>query len=160
MYLPTDIQPSEKIARAIMSPHHFDKKNRLRPGAFRPAPGSDDVSVIRQTLMGSDFCKAKAKEFAADRPDTTYMGLVCITVEQIRSIGAQVSDSQNIYCGHAHISYGIIVERDEPQESEKNRILIEFTRSILRLASYYEDPEPEVRAWTGPALCLKDEAAI
>jgi len=36
-----------------MSPYHFNSKTgKLRPAAFRSEPGTDDVSVIRQSYMG------------------------------------------------------------------------------------------------------------
>jgi hypothetical protein len=150
--LPVQIEDSEKIVRAIMSPYHFDKKGNLRPGAFRSAPGTDEVSVVRQTQMGSDFCKSKAKEIAVKTANKTYRGLAVLIAARIRTVGAQVIDSQHIYCGHAHISYGFIVPANEPPESETNKKLVELTKGILKSAVYFEDQEPECPTWTGPSL--------
>ena len=91
--LPIEIADSEKVVRAIMSPYHFNNNGHLRPAAFRSEPGTDNVSVIRQTYMGSDFCKAKAKEIAAASPGKTYMGLAVLIASQIRDVGAKVIDS-------------------------------------------------------------------
>lgn len=150
--LPIHVANSEKIVRAIMSPYHVDRKGRLRPRAFRPASGTDEVSVIRQSHMGSDFCKDKAKEIAERIPGKTYIGLASVSAEQIRSTGAQIVDSRAEFCGHAHISYGIVVQRDEPQQSELNRRLTEFARKILDLAIFRIDPDPSAPTWTGEAL--------
>ena len=126
---------------------------KLRPGAFRSEPGTDDVSVIRHTYMGSDFCKDKAKEIANKTIGKTYKGLAVITVEKVRRVGAEVIDSRHVYYGHAHISYGIVAPPpDEPAESQDNKRLLEMTSQILRAASYFEDTDPAAPTWTGPAL--------
>jgi len=136
-----------------MSPYHFNSKGKLRPAAFRSEPGTDDVSVIRNTYMGSDFCKSKAKEIANNTLGKTYKGLAVVSAQQIRRAGAEILDSRQHYCGHAHIAYGIVAPpRDEPQESEANKKLFEMTRGILSAAIYYEDPSPASPTWAGPPL--------
>ena len=136
-----------------MSPYHFDKKGKLRPAAFRAEPGRDDASVIRLAHAdAADFCKRKALEIANNTPGKTYKGLAVLTAEQIRGVGAEVTDSRDVFCGHAHISYGIIVRRNEPQESELNLRLTEMTRRLLKVALYHEDPNPSSASWTGPPL--------
>lgn len=66
--LPIEIANAEIIVRGIMCPSHVKKDNvSLKPAAFKSKAGTDDVSVIRHTHMGSDFCKAKAKEVANDK---------------------------------------------------------------------------------------------
>jgi hypothetical protein len=103
--------------------------------------------------MGPDFCKRKAKEIANNTAKKTYMGLAVVTAQQIRQVGAEVHDSRQHYCGHAHISYGIVAPPpNEPQESEANRKLFQMTRAILEAARYYEDPDPASTAWEGPPL--------
>jgi len=137
-----------------MSPYHFNPKTgKLRPSAFRSEPGTDDVSVIRHIHKGSDFCKEKALEIAGKTVNKQFKGFAVLTASKIRGVGAQVSDSRQYYCGHAHISYGFVAPpRDEPQQSTTNMALLKMTRAILDAAKYYEDPDPSVLAWTGPPL--------
>jgi hypothetical protein len=151
--LPINIDDDEKIVRVIKSTHHLTKdkmtsKVILKPAAFRSQAGTDDVSVIRQTYTGSDFCKAKGKVIAAN----SYAGLAVISAADIRSTGSTVHDSRIVYLGHAHISHGVIVQPDEPQTSDLNLRLTERCRALCRAALYHPDPEPLVAAWTGPTL--------
>jgi len=152
--LPAEIAPSEKIVRAVIFPYHFDKKKqKYTHRAFRPAPGTDRLSVIRQTHMGSDFCKAKGREIAAGGGENKrYTGLAVLTAEQIRSVGIGLEDAREDYCGHAHIRFGIVVERNEPPDSTTNKRLTELTQSVFKLAVYREDPAPDATMWTGPEL--------
>src|SRR3990172_11119887 len=107
--LPVEIADSEKIVRAIMYPSHVDKsKGTLNSRAFRPRPCTDQISVIRQTHMGTDFCRSKGKEIAIKATHSTYVGLAVLTANQIRGVGAEVSDSRQEFCGHAHVGYGIV----------------------------------------------------
>ncbi len=151
--LPINIDDDEKIVRVVKSPHHLTKDKKtfkviLKPAAFRSQAGTDDVSVIRQTYTGSDFCKAKAKVIAAN----SYAGLAVISAEDIRATGSTVHDSRIEYLGHAHISHGAIVQPDEPQTSELNLRITERCRALCGAALYHADPEPLVEAWTGPIL--------
>ena len=152
--MPIEIADSEKIVRAIMSPYHFNQKTgKLRPGAFRSEPGTDEVSVIRQVHKGSDFCKEKALEIASKTAKKTFKGFAVLVAAEIKRVGAQVFDSRRYYCGHAHISYGILAPPpDEPQDSETNKLLLKMTRAVLGIAKYYEDPDPATATWTGPPL--------
>src|SRR6266540_3272255 len=96
---PVEIAPTEKIVRAAIYPTHFDKKKgTLTWRLFRPKP-DDQLSVIR-AILGADFCKAKGREIAKIAGgDRTYRGLAVLTADQIRSVGAEVTDSREIYYG-------------------------------------------------------------
>jgi hypothetical protein len=60
-----------------MTPSHVKEgTHKLKPAAFRSKAGIDEVSVIRQTYMGSDFCKAKAQEIAT-RNEKVMWGWPC-----------------------------------------------------------------------------------
>jgi len=62
-HLPTEVGDDENIVRAILSPAHVKAgSNNIRHQAFRSRAGTDEVSVIRHSYMGSDFCKQKGKE--------------------------------------------------------------------------------------------------
>jgi hypothetical protein len=132
------IADTEKIVKAIFFPQHIDvRKNRLRPAAFRSPPDTDEVSVIRHTYMGSNFCKVKAKEIAHRRPTITYVGLAVLLAEDVRATGSTIHDSREEYCGHAHISHGVVVPRDEPPNSELNMVVTERCRALGEQARYY-----------------------
>lgn len=151
--LPFEIADEEKIVRAIMCPSHIKTgKNTLKPAAFRSKAGTDDVSVIRQTYMGSDFCKAKAKEIATASTSNSYAGLAFLNASEIRATGSTVQDSRAEYCGHAHISHGIVLSPGEPPESKMNMFLTERCREIIKRSVFYPDPDPDARAWTGPLI--------
>jgi hypothetical protein len=87
-------------------------------------------------LSNYDFCKGKAKEIAHRNPTITYVGLAVLHAQDIRATGSKVHDSREEYCGHAHISHGIIVPRDEPQNSELNMVVTERCRDLATRARY------------------------
>jgi hypothetical protein len=150
--IPIEVADSEKIVRAIMSPYHI-KKGKLKIAAFRSAPGTDDVSVIRHSYKSSNFCKQRAKEIASNAEGKTYKGLAVLTALNIRGVGADVFDSRQHFCGHAHISYGIKTPSpNEPLESAANQRLSEMVRNLLKFVTYHEDLNPMGSEWTGPAL--------
>jgi len=147
-FLPVEISDDEKIVRAIKVPYHV-KNNRLKPQAFRSRQGTDDVSVMRQSYMGTNFCKAKAKEIP---PANSYAGLAVILAQDIRAKSSDVYDSRDEFIGHASIRHGIVVLPDEPLESGVNFLLTERCRALCAVTSYYPDLEPLAEVWTGPTL--------
>ena len=150
--IPTDIDDSEKIVRVVMSPSHIDKRNpsRLKPAAFRSRAGSDDVSVLRHTYTGTDFCKRKGKEIA--NPKASYVGLAVLSAAGIRSTGSSIHDSRDEFLGHAHISHGLTLPRNEPPNSEDNLVIQERCRALCAIAALHIDPDPEKEIWTGASL--------
>lgn len=135
--IPIEISDPEEIARIIISPYHIrDNKSSPKPAAFRSRAGTDDVSVVRSTHMGLDFCKSKGCEIVKNR-NGQYAGLVTLHANAIRAVGSSVTDSREEFCGHAHISHGIISRVDEPQESATNLRITERCRELLKLATYH-----------------------
>ena len=151
--IPIEVASDERIVRAIMCPDHLNKSGtRLRPSAFRSRPGTDEVSVIRQTHNGSDFCKAKGREIAA-RSGRRYTGLAVLIANQVQRAGSEVYDSREEFCGHAHISHGIIQPPPNEPLPPLENIELDKRLGILRdSAVYYPDPSPEAERWTGPDL--------
>lgn len=151
--LPFEIADEEKIVRAIMSPYHL-KKDKITFKAFRPPVGIDEVSVMRHSHMGSDFCKSKAKEIAAKDPKGVkkYCGLAVLLARKIRDVGSEVQDSRGEYCGHADIHHGIILQLDEPPGSEDKLKLDERLRELIKVVIYYRDLDPEALTWTSLPL--------
>jgi hypothetical protein len=98
--IPVEVSRDEKIARAIISPRHFDKKVRkVTDALFRPPKGTDRISVMRLSYMGQDACKAKAKDIASMALNSQYKGLAVLTADGIRETGADVLDMPADYWG-------------------------------------------------------------
>jgi hypothetical protein len=152
--LPVEIADEENIVRVIFCPSHIDtNKNKLKPAAFRPRPHMDEVSVIRHTYMGSDFCKGKAKEIARHNPNIAYAGLAVLRAHKIRATGSTIHDSREEYCGHAHISHGIeLPSPHEPLYAQVNMDVTERCRALRDKARYYADPNPAADLWEGQSL--------
>jgi len=151
--IPIEVADQEKIVRAIMSGHLNKDGTRLKPRAFQSRRGADEVSVIRHTYRGSDFCKAKGREVAVQSSVHQYTGLAVLTAGQVKHAGSQVHDSREEYCGHAHISHGII--QPPPNEPLPARAAMELDKKLAKLrdsAVYYPDPSPDVDGWSGPEI--------
>ncbi len=147
---PVAIADGETIVRGILD-IHLNDKGKLKSNAFRPKAQTDDVSVMRHTCMGSDACKTRARELS--HHGINYRGLAVLLAQEIRAVDSQVTDSrEGNYCGHAHISHGIIVPLHEPLESPLNLVLVEKLRKLRTIARYYSDPEPVNPVWTGQPL--------
>jgi hypothetical protein len=148
--IPVPIADGETIVRGILD-IHVNEKGKLKSNAFRPRPETDEVSVMRHSYMGSDACKTKARELSHNQ--INYRGLAVLLAREIRDAGSQAIDSrEGNYCGHAHISHGFIVPRDEPLESPLIISLVERLRALRSVARYYPDPEPSNEIWTGQLL--------
>jgi hypothetical protein len=149
-HLPTDIGGDENIVRAIFCPSHVKLgSTEVKHQAFRSRPGTDDVSVIRHSYMGSDFCKQKGKEIEAGWPKNFFVGLSVIRAASIRECESTVHDSREEYCGHAHISHGFIFPPNEPPPSETLLILTDRCKALRDKAVYYPDRDTASHKWTG-----------
>lgn len=147
--LPSDVAGDEKIVRTVKVPAHYDlKKRRLKPAAFRPAPGSSAVSVIR-LLMGSDFCKNKSREIARD----SYLGMGVLVAADARATGVEVLDWPADFHGHAHIDHGDLVPPpNDPLPPDLNEAFLERLRSLVAVTAFHGDPSPDTPGWDGPPL--------
>ncbi len=142
--LPIEILDNENIVRLIKTPYHVNG-DKLKHQAFRSQKGIDDVSVVRHSHMGSNFCKSKAKEIMGEG----YIGLAVVTAGNIRSSGSKVIDTRDEYCGHASILHGVTIPVNEPPSAEDNELITERCRQIVSHTKYYQDPEPANDTWTG-----------
>lgn len=142
--LPIEILGDEKIVRLIRTPAHI-KNDKLKPAAFRSQAGTDDVSVIRHSHMGTNFCKSKAKQIMGE----SYIGLAVVTAGKIRSTNSKVIDTRDEFCGHASILHGVILPANDPPSAEDNEFITERCRKIVSCVTYYQDPEPANDKWTG-----------
>jgi hypothetical protein len=149
--IPEEVSDKEVIVRGVCSPHHL-KDGKLVVAAYHPTPETDEVSVMRHDYMGSDACKAKAKELENPVKNKVYEGLAVLSARQIRSTDCEIKDSRQIYPGHADIKVGIIVPRGEPLPPEVAKVLLDRKRALLRLTNYFPDPDPQATNWTGEKL--------
>ena len=130
------------------------RKGKLRDNVFRPLAGTDEVSVMRHTYMKSDSCKAKAKEIACGDANNPYVGFAAITVGSVRSVNSEVTDSREEFCGHAHISHGVVVPADEPLDPALSLRI----RELNAKARLLTDPTPNTEAWTGEQIEIQVQA--
>ncbi len=112
---PIDIDDSENIARAIFSPYHI-KNGKIKPQAFQPTSGTDEISVMRLDWIGFNLCKQKAKQMErlTANPPKTYVTLALLVAKKIREGGLNIIDSRIQFDGHADIKLGIKVIQGEP----------------------------------------------
>ena len=136
--LPVEVEGAETIARLFVSPFHI-KKNKPIPTAFRPTDTTDEVSVIRLTHMGKEFCDAKGLELELAKPkelSPKYQGFGSAKVNDVRGLGHEVFDSRIQYCGHGHISIGIVLSKAEPLPSEEMARLHDICKKLRDLFGF------------------------
>lgn len=144
--IPVAVANEETVVRALRECHV--RKGKLRDNVFRTVPGIDEVSVMRHTYMKSDSCKAKAKQIASSDINNPYVGVAAITVKSVRTVGSEVTDSREEFCGHAHISHGIAVLPDEPLDPALSLRI----RELNGRAKLLIDPSPDAESWTGEEI--------
>ena len=149
---PLDILPEEIIIRGICTPYHASaSKRKLKPEAFDPTPGTDEVSVMRHRILNRDECKANAKQLEDLSQNKIYAGLAALRANEIIKIATGLVDSRDVYLGHADIKV-IRREPGEPPTPENLRRLREMTKALQQVAQYYVDPAPGLVGWSGPNL--------
>jgi hypothetical protein len=108
---------------------------------------------MRHDYLGSDQCKARAKEITPKMADIKYRGLVVLVVQAVRDCRSEVTDSREEFCGHAHISHGLpLLPEGDPLHSDAKVKLYERLRAITDHARYLPDPEPSAENWTGDSV--------
>jgi hypothetical protein len=147
--IPVNIESSELLIRAILSPYHV-KKKKLQRGAFDAPPDSDEVSVSRRRYVSPWLSKAYAKRWV-QRPDGSppkiYKGLAFISADVIRALKSEVVDSRSEYLGHADIKNGIVRKRGEALPPNIRKELDDRLDKIAKAANYIEDDEPNRFRW-------------
>ncbi len=150
--IPVAVANEETVVRALRECHV--RKGRLRDNVFRAPAGTDEVSVMRHTYMKSDACKIKAKEIASGDAHNPYVGMAAVSVESVRSVGSEVTDSREEYCGHAHISHGVVVPAEEPLDPKLSLRI----RALKDKARLLIDPAPDAETWTGEQIEIQARA--
>lgn len=157
--LPTTIEDSETIVRAVLAPAHF-RNGKVATAVFRPPPGKSDVSVMRQRMgdvmqerLGDTFCKRKGVEIGkAAPPPTKYVGLLAITARSIRQVGSTVCDSRDVWLGHADLDHSFTSVKDEPASKAEFTRMTEVCQALRKASTFHEDKEPDAETWTGQPL--------
>ena len=152
-----DVSGDEIIVRGITSPHHVNENKELISPAFEPTPGTDEISVMRILLIGSDSCKRRASALSNPSKAKVYQGLAALRVSAVKSNGALVKDSRSFYWGHADIKIGVVrpAKSDPPRPQDVKR-LNEIRKALKGISKYYTDPQPTSNVWTGPAITPPD----
>lgn len=145
--VPSDVGEDERIIRAIYSPYHIDKHNKLKHQAYDPTPRTDEISTMRLEHMGAPFCRLRAKSM--ENPDKVLRGLAVLNVSAIVSNGMQVVDSRQQYCGHADIKL-LIAEvanrrHGEPLPPIVGKKFKDLKEQLLKCSTLYIDPNTSDR---------------
>lgn len=144
--VPIPIAGEERIVRAIMVPAHLDKKGRLKRAAFRPAPDTDMVSVMRADYLTETECKVHAKHAA--NPNAKYIGFAKIVANDIRECGSEVVDAREDFLGHAHVCHGIpSPPRGEPLAPEILKALEDRLDCLRGRSTFVLDSNVESDTW-------------
>ena len=116
---------------------------------------------MRHKFLGSDFCKAKAKELTG--PGKVYEGLAVLSAFQIRSTGCDVVDSRHVYLGHADIKIGIDVPAGEPPPAEQLVVIQDRRKDLAKSGVNYEFLQilhPSAAKCTGHPLVPKSGSGL
>lgn len=152
--VPIHVSNDERIVRAIYSPYHLDKNNRLKSQAYRPPSKKNEISVMRIEHMGIHLCKRKAKSF--EKPDRTYKGFAVLRVGAVRDADLLVVDSRRHFCGHADILFPIeelkALEAGEPLPAELGKKFKDLKDALLAASNYIPDPNTRTPKWEGGKL--------
>lgn len=149
--LPKVVADDETIVRAIMTPKHL-KRGGVRWQALKPPRESSDVSVMRQ-IAGDCYCKTRGAHIGSRaEPKDTYDGLLVVCATNIRTNGAEIRDSREVWIGHADLDYHVVVPLDDPPEEGDYKVLLDRIKAILKTSLYHRDPAPKVAGWSGPPL--------
>ncbi|WP_163618216.1 hypothetical protein [Microbacterium sp. B35-30] len=148
---PPSVSRDRTVVRFVKTPHHLNGRGtRLRPAAFRPPAGSDEISVVQQDFDGDDYCKKMA---VAKVPVSQYHGLASGLVGAIMDSGARaVLDTPHIFPGHADIITPYPSPKDEPPPAEETKALQEFCEALVEHFHYFADPNKAAEGWEGPPL--------
>ncbi|MFI3297882.1 MAG: hypothetical protein R3Y59_09735 [bacterium] len=147
--IPSEISDEERIVRTIFSPYHIDKnKKKLKPGAFRPPSGSNEISVDRFDYTSIDACKAKGK--LMNGINKSFTGIALSSAEEVKSISGVTivaSPSRKNRC-HADISYDFVLKKGEECSPENLFKIKQLTKQF----KLYMDRDPDSDHWCGDEI--------
>ncbi|MGB2678475.1 MAG: hypothetical protein WAN12_15430 [Candidatus Acidiferrum sp.] len=143
---PVKVAEDERIVRAIYSPFHVDKHDRLKHQAYHPTPKTDEISVMRLEYMGATLCRRKARSFENPAKKKEYSGFAVLRAATVCSHGMQIVDSRRYFCGHADIRLMMEElanrESDEPLSPEVGKRLKDLKERLVKASTFISDPHP------------------
>ena len=107
---------------------------------------------MRVDWIGADACKRHSRALENPNENKVYRGLAILSAKQIRDSGAGITDTREIFAGHADIRHGIVPRKGEPPPPEELKKLRDRAKSLATLANYFPDPTPTAEHWNGPPL--------
>lgn len=153
-YLPRSIYREEIVVRAIFSPFHVDKLNKLKIEAFDPTPGTDEISVMRSSFIGSHRCKQRAQLSESPTHKKVFKGFAVLEVKSLQAMNLSVHDSRKgAFVGHAHIATGEpVLQKGMPRSPEQLERRKALNGCLIRLSKYCPDPLGSKVRWEGAPL--------
>lgn len=154
-YLSRNVANEEMIVRAIFSPFHVDaKKGKLKSAAFDPTPETDEISVMRVSILGPHRCKSHARKLENPEVQKAFRGFAVLSLREMRAISLAVLDSRRgNFLGHADIKSGVFMPpRGVPKAPEQIKALRALADMLVSKSRYCSDPNPQLRKWTGDSL--------
>lgn len=145
--LPAVIRDNEAILRIIFSPLNVSKDGKtVKPNAYRPPPGKDEISVVRANYCSLKFCKKYGKKIQSAENKKNYFGFGILYAIEIRELDADVLYTpirpDNIY--HSDIKIGFIPKKGEELPAEYQYKV----RQMAKKARLIEDPNPNIDEWS------------
>ena len=113
--------------------------------AFTPDVGTEDISVSRLPLIGTDACK----ELGCKRYPEKFIGLAVSSAFVFRNHFAGITEAPtDDNPGHANIHAGFTREKGQPLLPEQKEIIVNFIQEVLT----YEDRDCGATTWLGPLI--------
>ena len=133
---------------AVFRPQHIEASGRLKFDLYAPTQRTNEVSVMRQTILDPHRCKERA--LAMSKPDKVFRGFAAIRAGRCIDLSHSVYDSRSHFPGHAHISLSCPVRLGpEPLPSADQKIYRDALKELTAASKYFEDPRPASRRWLG-----------
>ena len=148
--IPPKVDDGEKILRSIFSPMNLSSDFKsLKPNAFRPPGGYDEISVNRLDFTTPNFCKSISKEMENPEKKRNYFGFALLYANQIFEHDFDVvytPNENNKF--HSDIKIGHIVEAGKELPAEVNYKI----KKLAASAKLFEDTKPNSSTWEGDEI--------
>jgi len=145
-----DIQDDEWIYRTIFTPYHYDvKKNQLKKEAYIQKPNSKGVSTYRGAILDKSEVRQKSLDLAqlSTDPKKSYFGICVLTALAVRNAGSLITDSRNIFYGHADIFHDIPdAPPGEPNTPEDRFKLLQAVEKLIACTRVFIDQNPDAES--------------
>jgi hypothetical protein len=162
------VHEDELLVRVIVHPLFFSQsKNKLKEGAFLPAPNGTDVSVLRHLYTTDLFCKTHAKSVIVG--NHTYCGLATLIHKNVQDLNrSQIAQAivnstpldknHKLRTGHVYgVDEGLPMHADivydrQVLAGQPNTDLRKYANQLALRARYFNDPYPASPEWKGGKL--------